>query len=470
MELLWNNLSTYWFFYAPLCAAACALTLPALPGLWGQRGQAAAIALLTLRESLRKKALFAALAAGLLILASTPFLSALNEPGDKLKVVQTVCVLALNVFGCLAAVMLGAFALPVDIEQKTIYSVVTKPVTREALIVGKIAGQAAVIALSLVLVAAASWIAVQHAAMQEPDPVTARRLLSGRRFLRADRMTVLGQSKKRPEFGEKYVWVGGTEGVVEWMFNNLNEQPMPEPVVEAELRGLVSARDPAKRSIPLLITVSNPATGESKDIAGVVLQDEKPVTFRFPSGLISSDGGLRVTAAPARRLEWLGVKPEGLALEAIPSPYFANFARAMTILACQFVLIVVVSVAGSTFLSAQVSAVFSVFVVFCGYINDFIRDLAAASQLIAPVGHVHAAAAVRPPGLGAIIANQALKEFLNLFSAVAPDFRQFAVGHYLVNGLCAPPAAVASAFVYMLFYALLALALARAVMMGKELA
>ena len=472
MSALLQNAQGFWYIYVPVTVASLLLVLTALPGLLRQRGQVAAIAMLSFRECVRKKALFAAAAGALVILASTPFVGALDQPGHKLKVVQTVCVISLNVFGCLVAIALGAFALPTDLADKTIYSVVTKPVRREALIAGKILGVVAVVLLTFLLMSLVSYAAIQRAACHESDPVVASKILSGRRLLAASKMTPMGQDEgKGVAVGtEDYAWLPGKRGMVEWAFEGLHKRRLPYGVVEAHLKAMVTSPDPSRNTIPVTVTVSDPDPAVGDHHIQLALPDDVATTFRIQAAWVSPTGDLRVSVRGDAPDDWMAVTHDGLQIEAQPSSFASNFARAMLMLACQLVLIVVVSVAGSTFLSSHVSALFSIFVVFCGYINDFVSDLAKAAFVAIPTPHVHGGQAPPPPGWFLIVANNALKEFLKVFGAVTPDFREFSVGPYLVEGLYVSPLAVVSACGYMLFYGLIGFAVARAVMLGKELA
>lgn len=468
MSALLHNFPRFWYLYCPLALATLVLVLPVLPALWRQRAKVVAIAVLSFRESVRKKALAAGAIAALIVMSSTPFIQALGEPGAKLKMVQLVCIIALNIFGCLVAVVLGAFSLPVDIADKTVYSVVTKPVRRETLVAGKILGLAGVTLLAFTGIAVVSIAAIKLAAANEPQRDTVARLLSGRRYIEADQMETFGENVHRNPHGQ--VWVPAQTAGVLWSFKALHEHGMPTGTVRAGIHAVINAGDVSRETVSATVSASNPSTGETVDIAHVQIKDMIFTPFELPASLISDEGDLEVTLTPEREGDWLAVTEAGsLRLEARPGAFVPNFIRAMLMLACQCVLIVVMAVAGSTFLSARVSVLFSVFVVFCGYINDFVRDLAKGAFVVIPAPHVHGAGQVEPPSLIVTFLNTAAKEFMNLFSAVAPDFREFAIGPYLIDGLYLPPSVLCQAAGYMLIYALIAFAFARAVMMFREI-
>jgi len=468
MSALIYNFPRFWYLYCPLALATLVLVLPVLPALWRQRGKVMAVAVLSFRESVRKKALVAGAIAALVVLSSTPFIQALGEPGAKLKMVQLVCIIALNIFGCLVAVVLGAFSLPVDIADKTIYSVVTKPVRRETLVAGKILGLAGVTLLAFTGVAIVSIAAIELAAANEPQRDTVARLLSGRRYVEAGQIETFGENVQRNPYGQ--IWVPAQTAGALWSFEALHDYGMPKDTVRAGVLAVISTADANRDTVSVTASISNPSTGDTVDIPNVQVKDMIITPFEFPASLVSDEGGLEISLTADQAGDWLALAETGsLRLEARPGGFVPNFIRAMLMLACQCALIVVMAVAGSTFLSARVSVLFAVFVVFCGYINDFVRDLAKGAFVVIPAPHVHGAQQVEPPSLIATFFNTAAKEFLNLFSAVAPDFREFAIGPYLIDGLYLPPSVLCQAIGYMLIYGLIAFAFARAVMVFREI-
>jgi Cu-processing system permease protein len=108
----------------------------------------AAITLNTFRESVRERILVVALLFGLVLMASSLFLSPLAV-GAKQKIVMDVGLAAISLIGVLTAVLLGSTLVYKEIDKKAIYLVLTRPVSRAAYIVGKLLGL--LLAVSLVL-------------------------------------------------------------------------------------------------------------------------------------------------------------------------------------------------------------------------------------------------------------------------------------------------------------------------------
>ncbi len=102
-------------------------------------GRLYAIALNTLREAVRDKVLYAVtvLAAG--VVFGTRILGELSLDQEA-RVVRDLGITAISLFGVLVSLFLGSSLLYKEIERKTLYMVLPKPVHRWEFLVGKFAG------------------------------------------------------------------------------------------------------------------------------------------------------------------------------------------------------------------------------------------------------------------------------------------------------------------------------------------
>ena len=97
------------------------------------------IAANTFRETIRNKILYAILAFALLVIGMTLFLADLSF-GDLTRIIADVGLANLHLFGVVIAVFLGITLVSHEIERKTIYLILSKPVPRWEFIVGKALG------------------------------------------------------------------------------------------------------------------------------------------------------------------------------------------------------------------------------------------------------------------------------------------------------------------------------------------
>jgi ABC-type transport system involved in multi-copper enzyme maturation permease subunit len=119
------------------------------------------IAFNTLVESLRQKVYNIFLLFALLIIAAASFLAQFSFGEDvaqvasyDLKSIKDTCTGAISVVGMLIAIVGTAMLLPNEVESRTIYTILSKPVRRFEFLLGKYFGSVVLIFLSLVLMSA----------------------------------------------------------------------------------------------------------------------------------------------------------------------------------------------------------------------------------------------------------------------------------------------------------------------------
>lgn len=129
------------------------------------------IAVYTWREGIRKKTLVGFLILSLLVIFGASFMSAfLNqstvtidaESDIDLKLIKDICVTTISIFGMLITIFISASVVPNEVENKVIYTVLSKPVRRIQYLLGKFVGVQMIIIANLLLMAglffAAIWI------------------------------------------------------------------------------------------------------------------------------------------------------------------------------------------------------------------------------------------------------------------------------------------------------------------------
>ena len=99
------------------------------------------IALNTFRETLRDKILYNLAFFGLLLIGSSILLSSLTM-GEQAKIIQDLGLASINLFGVLIAIFVGIGLVSKEIEKRTIYSIIAKPIPRYQFLLGKYFGLA----------------------------------------------------------------------------------------------------------------------------------------------------------------------------------------------------------------------------------------------------------------------------------------------------------------------------------------
>jgi len=125
------------------------------------------IAVYTWREGMRKKILMAILILSVLVIAGSNFMTSFLTqvtPGSQVdmeaKQMKDLCVTAISIFGVLITIFISASVVPNEVENKVIYTVLSKPVRRFQYLLGKFAGVQLIVILNLALMTALFFVAL----------------------------------------------------------------------------------------------------------------------------------------------------------------------------------------------------------------------------------------------------------------------------------------------------------------------
>ncbi len=112
-----------------------------------------AIALLAFQESIRDRILYGLLVFAFGMIASASLLTSLAVGGEA-KIVKDLGLTAISLVGLLRAVFLGVGMVSREIERRTIYAVMSRPVRRVEFVVGKFLGLGLTLFVNVALMAA----------------------------------------------------------------------------------------------------------------------------------------------------------------------------------------------------------------------------------------------------------------------------------------------------------------------------
>jgi len=117
-------------------------------------GRLWAIALNTFREAARNKVLYGIL---LLVIGANLLAIVLGEMSihEQARVARDVGLAGISLFGSLTAIFLGVALLYTEVQRRTIYAIVTKPIARWEFVVGKYLGMALVLSALVAMFAGA---------------------------------------------------------------------------------------------------------------------------------------------------------------------------------------------------------------------------------------------------------------------------------------------------------------------------
>ena len=116
-------------------------------------GRVVAVAHNTYREALRNRAFIGLLVLALGFIVFSVVLSELTVVGQGPRVVLDFGFFALGLFGAATAIVMGAILVHKEVDKKTIFTIVSKPIQRYEFILGKYAGMLAILMVEIAVLA-----------------------------------------------------------------------------------------------------------------------------------------------------------------------------------------------------------------------------------------------------------------------------------------------------------------------------
>ena len=133
----------------------------------------------TLTELTRQRVFYVLLIFALVLIGSSVFMARLTFQ-QEFQILKDVSLGAMSIFTSLLAIVATARLIPQDIEDRTVYTILAKPVPRFEYILGKLAGVLLLLAISI-LVMSAMFIAVLYAREQTVLHETLRQMAAAPR-------------------------------------------------------------------------------------------------------------------------------------------------------------------------------------------------------------------------------------------------------------------------------------------------
>ena len=130
----------------------------------------AAIAINVFRESVRDKVLYNLVLFAMLLIGSSYLLGQLTA-GQDIKIIKDLGLAATSFFGLFIAVFIGIGLVSKEVERRSIYSLLSKPIRRSQLVVGKYGGLTLTLAVNVGIMAAALYAVLAYMAWGVPPEV-----------------------------------------------------------------------------------------------------------------------------------------------------------------------------------------------------------------------------------------------------------------------------------------------------------
>jgi ABC-type transport system involved in multi-copper enzyme maturation permease subunit len=121
----------------------------------------ALIAVNVFRESVRDKVLYNLVAFAILLIGASYLIGQLTA-GQDIKIIKDLGLAATSVFGLFIAIFIGIGLVSKEVEKRSIYSLLAKPISRPQLVLGKYAGLILTLAVNLTIMAVALYAVLAY--------------------------------------------------------------------------------------------------------------------------------------------------------------------------------------------------------------------------------------------------------------------------------------------------------------------
>src|SRR5438132_7883594 len=115
------------------------------------------IALNVFKESVRDKVLYNLVFFAVMLIAVSYLLGELTA-GQDVKIIKDLGLAAMSLFGLFIAVFIGIGLVSKEVERRSIYSLLAKPIRREQIVLGKYCGLTLTLAVNIAVMAIALYL------------------------------------------------------------------------------------------------------------------------------------------------------------------------------------------------------------------------------------------------------------------------------------------------------------------------
>ena len=128
------------------------------------------VAVHVFKESVRDKVLYSIVLFAVLLMGAS-FLIGQLSAGQDVKIIKDLGLAAISVFGLFIAIFIGIGLVSKEVEKRSIYALLAKPLSRSELIAGKFAGLALTLGINVAVMAAVYFALLAYYGWTTPDAV-----------------------------------------------------------------------------------------------------------------------------------------------------------------------------------------------------------------------------------------------------------------------------------------------------------
>lgn len=430
-----------------------------------------AISRLTFKEAIRRKALLVFVVFAVLFMFASWFLTGdSHRPGAQMKVYVTFVLTAVSWLVLPVILLLSCWGLPEDIRLRSLHTVVTKPVRRNEVVLGRILGFFAVGTLILVVMSVTGFVWVQRQVSDETDltcrvPVYGKLSFLDRLGAPAEKGVNVGDIVETRSFIE-----GGTNATAIWKFT-LPSQP-DELRLESRFEAFRTWKGNMEQTLRVQFTLVNEAAGLKVPLPNTVNVAEfssneiiinRILTYKDNKTgedvsvdvykELAPDGVLQVNIQCLDRNQYIGMSQGDFFIRLADRSFAAGYFKAVVGIWLLILLVVMFSVTASCFVKGPVASLLCFSLIIIGqFFHPFMAKIlndnpeeklkggGTFESIYRLVRHMNEQTPLPEGVLTTIIqgVDQALVNCLWLVQHIIPDLSTFKMAPYVASGFDIP--------------------------------
>ncbi len=353
-----------------------------------------ALTQLTFREAVRRKTLWIFAVFAVLFLFAGWFLSDVTADAElQVKTYVSFVLRTLNLLILPVALLLACWGLPEDIKARSLHTVVTKPVRRHEIVLGRILGYSAIGGAILAGMAAVGYVWISR---QLPESMrsqlTARVPIYGEiRFLdnqgsdkdQQGNVLKAGVNTGDESMFRSYI-EGNTKARAIWLFSNIDLGRLEAQegfTLESSFQSFRTYKGNIELQLMCRFTLVNPAKNLRVRLNPFEVREfhrnvykvmEKNETLQDDDGKtvglaeLVDQGKLTVEAECLSSAQFLGMARPDLFIRLPDRPFASSYFKSVAIIGLMMVMVIVLGVMSGCFVKGPVATILTAFVVIVG--------------------------------------------------------------------------------------------------------
>jgi hypothetical protein len=380
-----------------------------------------ALAQLTFREARRRKALLVFVVFALLFMFAGWFLSGTNVPVENQSKIYVAFVLrAISWLMLPVVLLLSCWGIPEDIRLRSLHTVVTKPVHRLEIVLGRVLGYSIIGGLVLAVMGFVGWAwivrqmpagAKAHLTCRQPvfGSLTFKDREGNDRDAKGNPLTAGVNTGDVWEF-RSYI-EGATKARAVWRFSGVSEKlfdPEGNLVLESRFQAFRSYKGDMSRPLSYQYVLVNPDTGLRVPtgfrtvnefryrvdpiprilprVAEVAMPESSggdKTEYDLLADIVSPKGELIVEVLCADPNQYLGMAAPDLFIRTPDLPFWMGYAKAVVCIGTVMLLVILLGVTASTFTKGPVATLLTFCLIVVGMTSrDFMGLLVGDEQAL----------------------------------------------------------------------------------------